>query len=86
MFDMKNFLKKTDEIVAVVLKWFVIGLCIAIGVILFARVIIRFTPLIIPMAWCDEVVEWMMAWMIFTGASLIMRKSDHFKVELLQDK
>ena len=28
----------------------------------------------------------MMAWMIFTGATLIMRKSDHFKVDILQTK
>ena len=83
---MKNILKKIDEFVAAVLKTFAVSLCIAIGLILFARVIIRFSPLIIPMAWSDEVVEWMMAWMIFTGATLIMRDSDHFKVELLQDK
>ena len=83
---MMKILKKIDEIVAAFLKYFAISLCIAIGVLLFVRIFVRFTPLIVPMSWSDEVVEWMMAWMIFTGATLIMRNSDHFKVELLQDK
>ena len=83
---MKNLLKKIDYIVGTILKWFAVSLCVAIGVLLFVRIIVRFTPLIIPMSWSDEIVEWMMAWMIFTGATLIMRNSDHFRVELLQDK
>lgn len=80
------FIKKADEVLASVLKLFVIGLCIGIALILFVRVIIRFTPLLIPLSWTDEVVEWMMAWMIFTAASLIMRDHGHFRVDLLEIK
>jgi TRAP-type C4-dicarboxylate transport system permease small subunit len=79
-------MKRADEILAKVLKWFVILLCIGIALILFVRVIVRFTPLLIPLSWSDEVVEWMMAWMIFTTATLIFRDSDHFRVDLLQTK
>lgn len=79
-------LTKIDKLFATVLRYFVIGLCIAIGVILFVRVIIRFTPLTISLSWTDEVIEWMMAWMIFTSATLISRDMDHFKVDLLQEK
>jgi TRAP-type C4-dicarboxylate transport system permease small subunit len=79
-------LKKADDILARIMRWFVIGLCIGIGCILFLRVIIRFTPIHISLSWTDEVVEWMMAWMIFTGAALIMRKGDHFRVDIIQTK
>jgi TRAP-type C4-dicarboxylate transport system permease small subunit len=79
-------LKKIDEIFALILRWIVTSLCIGIGVILFVRVVIRFTPVHVSISWTDEVVEWMMAWMIFTGATLIMRTGDHFRVDLLQTK
>ena len=81
-----KILKKLDKIIAAILKYLVIGLCVAIGVILFVRVIVRFTPLHVPLSWTDEVVEWMMAWMIFTGATLIMRDGGHFRVDLLQER
>jgi len=83
---MLKALKKIDDILSKVLQWFVIGLFVGLGVVLFLRVIIRFTPLHISLSWTDEVVEWMMAWMIFTAATLIMRSSDHFRVDLLQTK
>jgi TRAP-type C4-dicarboxylate transport system permease small subunit len=79
-------LKRADEILTTILKWFVTGLCIGIGVILLLRVLIRFTPIILSISWTDEIVEWMMAWMIFTGATLLVRQSDHFRVDLLQTK
>ncbi len=79
-------LQKVDAILAKVLRWFVIALCVGIALILFLRVLIRFTPLLIPLSWTDEVVEWMMAWMIFTTATLITRDGGHFRVDLLQAK
>lgn len=79
-------LKKTDEMLTAILRWFVIGLFVGLGLILFLRVLIRFTPFHISLSWTDEVVEWMMAWMIFTAATLIMRSGDHFRVDLLQTK
>lgn len=79
-------LKKFDKGFAGNLRIFVTSLCIGIALILFIRVIIRFTPLTIALSWTDEVVEWMMAWMIFTGATLIMRENGHFRVDLLETK
>lgn len=81
-----KILSKIDEMTAAVMRVFVIAMCIAIAVILFVRVIIRFTPIQISLSWTDEVVEWMMAWMIFTTSSLIMRSGEHFRVDLLQTK
>ena len=83
---MLKILKKADEILAKFLHGFIAVLCIGIGVILFARVFIRFTRISFPMAWSDEVVACMMAWMIFTGATLLFRARDHFRVDLLQER
>lgn len=79
-------LKKLDKGFAGILRILVTALCIGIALILFVRVIIRFTPLTIALSWTDEVVEWMMAWMIFTGSTLIMRDNGHFRVDLLETK
>lgn len=79
-------LKKIDEGFAGILRIFVTALCVGIALILFIRVIIRFTPLTVALSWTDEVVEWMMAWMIFTGSTLIMRDNGHFRVDLLESK
>lgn len=81
-----NVLQAADRILAKAMKFFVTALCVGIALILFVRVIVRFTPLSIPLSWSDEVVEWMMAWMIFTSATLIFRDGGHFRVELLQDR
>ena len=83
---MLNALKKADDIFAKILRFFVTGLCIGIGVILFARVIIRFSPIHVSISWTDEVVEWMMAWMIFTSATILVRYGEHFRVDLIQTK
>jgi TRAP-type C4-dicarboxylate transport system permease small subunit len=83
---MLKVLKKVDEILAKIMLWFVTVMCIGIGVILFVRVIIRFARIPFPMAWSDEVVACMMAWMIFTGATLLFRASEHFRVDLLQER
>ncbi|NLO40983.1 MAG: TRAP transporter small permease [Ruminiclostridium sp.] len=83
---MMKVLKKMDVVLELVLRWFVIAMFIGIGVLLFGRVIIRVARIHIPMSWSDEIVEWMMAWMIFTGATLLVRYGDHFRVDLLQEK
>ena len=81
-----KLLAQLDRWLARVLKVFVVALCSAIALILLVRVIVRFTPITLQLSWTDEVVEWMMAWMIFSTATLIMRNGDHFRVDLLQVK
>ncbi|MBR1672073.1 MAG: TRAP transporter small permease [Fretibacterium sp.] len=78
-----TFLKKLDRAVALILKAAATSCCVGIAVILFVRVIIRFTPLNLNLSWTDEVVAWLMAWMIFLGAALIARERGHFCVDLL---
>ena len=81
-----QFLKKLDEIVAMILKVVVVTCVGLIAFILLFRVIIRFTPINISLSWTDEIVEWSMAYMIFLTSALIMRDGAHFRVDLLQEK
>lgn len=83
---MLDFLKKADELLAKILRAFVVAMCCVIGIVLIVRVILRFTPIHFSMSWSDEVVEWSMAYMIFVTSGLIMRDGDHFKVDLLQER
>jgi TRAP-type C4-dicarboxylate transport system permease small subunit len=61
----------------------VVLFCVSIALILFARVIVRFLSIQVSLAMTDEIVEWLMAWMIFTAATVIMRDGGHFRVDLL---
>ena len=77
---------KLDAVFASILKCITIGCCVAIAVILFVRVILRFTPLNFNFSWSDEVVAWLMAWMIFITAAQVTRERSHFSVDLLPTK
>lgn len=81
-----KYLKKADALFAGFLKIFTVSCCIGIALILISRVIIRFTPLMVNLSWTDEIVAWLMAWMIFIAAALIMRERSHFCVDLLTAK
>lgn len=81
-----KLLKTADELLAKILRVLVVLMCSGIAIILFIRVIIRFTPLLVPLSWTDEIVELLMAWMIFTASTLITREGQHFKVDILQTK
>jgi TRAP-type C4-dicarboxylate transport system permease small subunit len=35
-------------------------------------------------AWSDEIVELMLAWLIFLGAAALWRRGEHFRVDLLE--
>ncbi|MDD3368045.1 MAG: TRAP transporter small permease [Lachnospiraceae bacterium] len=81
-----TLLKKIDEAVFKALKFIVVALCCGIAIILMLRVIMRFLPITFAMTWSDEIVEWMMAYMIFIASALIMREGTHFRVDLLQER
>ena len=81
-----SVLKTLDKILSSILKAVVVLLCVGIAVVLLFRVIIRFTPVHFQISWTDEIVEMMMAWMIFSASAEIMRDGGHFRVELLQEK
>ncbi len=86
MSSIMKVLKTCDKILSNFMKALVVILCSAIAIVLFLRVIIRFTPVHFQISWTDEIVEMMMAWLIFTASAEIMRDGGHFRVELLQER
>lgn len=79
-------LKKTDEIVARILKGIAVGLCLVIAFVLLGRVILRLPFFTMSMSWSEEIIELTMAWMILTMATLLFRDGEHFRVELVEKK
>jgi TRAP-type transport system small permease protein len=69
------------------LTWLLDAICIVLTAGLFALiatvVVTRLTGMGSP-AWSDEIVEFMLAWLIFLGAAALWRRGEHFRVDLLE--
>ena len=82
-------IKTIDQIIGKVLKWGSVSLLTLVFFLLIANVFFRFYP-IISFGWFDEVVEMLIAWMVFLGTAALWRENDHFTItflpELLQGK
>lgn len=87
-------LKQLDDLFGAALRWFCIVALAALTVVLSGVVANRFIDpswvisnpdvlLALKLGWSDEVVEWLMAAMIFVGAAALHRERSHFKVEFL---
>jgi len=50
-----------------------------------AVVFIRFVP-IAKLSWSDEIIEWLMASLIFMAAAELWRENDHFKIDFMIQK
>lgn len=82
-------IKSVDRLIGHFLKWGSVFLLALVFCLLIANVFFRFYP-IVSFGWFDEVVEMLIAWMVFLGAAALWRENDHFTItflpELLQDK
>ena len=78
-------LKRFDRAVGLVLRWFCILDMLALTAILSAVVFIRFVP-IATLSWSDEIVEWLMAALIFIAAAELWRENDHFKITMISER
>ena len=85
---MKNtlltLLTRVDRAVGAFLRLFTITCLISLTVLLAINIIGRATGLF-GIAWFDEVVTTLFAWMVFIGASALWRECDHFTITLLPD-
>lgn len=79
---MMTILKMVDGILGKVLRWFCIANLLALTAVLSAVVFIRFFP-VAKLSWSDEIVEWLMASLIFMAAAELYRENDHFKIEMV---
>jgi TRAP-type C4-dicarboxylate transport system permease small subunit len=82
---MMGILKTADRILGFVLRIFCVANLLTLTGVLGAVVFIRFFP-IAKLSWSDEVVEWLMASLVFIAAAELWRENDHFKIEALADK
>ncbi|MBN1776847.1 MAG: TRAP transporter small permease subunit [Clostridiales bacterium] len=83
---MMKVLKTADRILAVVLKTIVIILTLGVAGIMMTRVVIRIPFLFTSMSWAEEIISAMMAWMVMTGATILFREGEHFRVEIMDKK
>jgi len=78
-------LKTLDRALGFVLRWFCILDMLALTCVLGGVVFIRFVP-VATLSWSDEVVEWLMASLIFIAAAELWRENDHFKITMISER
>lgn len=79
---MMGILKTADRILGKILRWFCIANMLVLTVVLSAVVFIRFVP-IAKLSWSDEIIEWLMASLIFMASAELWRVNDHFRIEMV---
>src|SRR4030042_4108267 len=80
-----NILKKTDQILFLILKCGSATCLVGLLFFIAAGVFVRFVP-ISSMGWADEIIEFGFAWMVFLGAAALWRGRSHFRVEVLPER
>lgn len=86
-----KIMSKIDSIIYRILTAISIGCFVGIFLIMILNVFFRWFPILsnIPnfsMGWFDEIIEMLVAWLIFTGAAMLSRNRDHFRVDIIQMK
>jgi C4-dicarboxylate transporter DctQ subunit len=77
-----NVFKLIDRIISAMESLF-LGLgIIGCSAILFADVVLRYVFLM-PLSWSEELVRYVMVWMVFVGSSVIVKKGGHVAVDVL---
>lgn len=79
-----TILKELDRIVGGVLRWGSVALLGLVFVLLTVNAFLRFFP-IVQLPWFDEIVELMVAWMVFLGAAALWREKEHFAITFFPD-
>ncbi len=73
---MNRFLSHFEEIIVVVLLAF---MCVVVALQVFFRLILQD-----PLIWTEELATIFFVWVVFIGASLALKRNEHFAVELIQ--
>ncbi|CAM4101153.1 TRAP transporter small permease [Bordetella tumulicola] len=79
-----TLLIRLDRAIGATLRLFTIACLVSLTVLLAINIIGRATGWF-GIAWFDEVVTTLFAWMVFIGASALWRECDHFTITLLPD-
>ncbi len=79
-----GFLKAIDRVIGSLLRWGCVAILGVVFVLLVGNVFIRFVP-VVSFGWFDEIVELLIAWMVFLGAAALWRENEHFAITFLPD-
>ncbi len=91
-----NVLKSIDSTLGKIMRWFCIANLLTLMVMLALVVFVRFvridwftsSTVVIEwfkLSWSAEIIEWLMASLIFTAAADLWRQRDHFKIEAVAE-
>ena len=78
-------LKIVDKMVGGFLRWGSVVLLALLFILLSVNVFVRFVP-IISFGWFDEIIEMLIAWMVFLGTAALWRENEHFTVSFLPER
>ena len=78
-------LKIVDKMVGGFLRWGSVAILALLFVLLSVNVLVRFVP-IISFGWFDEIIEMLIAWMVFLGTAALWRENEHFTVSFLPER
>ena len=65
-------------------RWAVIGILAAMAAMVFANVVLRYTT-DRSLLWVEETSRYLMIWLTFLGAGLVLRYGAHIGIDTLQD-
>jgi TRAP-type C4-dicarboxylate transport system permease small subunit len=65
-------------------RWAVIAILAAMAAMVFANVVLRFTT-DRSLLWAEEASRYLMIWLTFLGAGLVLRYGGHIGIDTLQD-
>ncbi len=66
-------------------RWVVIAILAAMALMVFANVVLRFLT-DHSILWVEEVSRYLMIWLTFLGAGLVLRYGGHIGIDTLQDR
>lgn len=66
-----------------VLMAIVAALLAALTIVVTFQVLGRYVPFIPRPLWTEEIARWLLAWLVFLGAAIALRRSDHFVIDVI---
>lgn len=73
-----------DRVLLRLNRWLVIVILAAMAMMVFANVVLRFMT-DVSILWVEEVSRYLMIWLTFFGAGLVLRYGGHIGIDTLQD-
>ena len=77
-------LARLDRALLVANRWTVIAMLAGMAAIVFANVALRFTTGV-SILWVEEVSRYLMIWLSFLGAGMVLRYGGHVGIDTLQE-